>query len=190
MNTMIGPIRSINWHTVQSGVIFLMAVIILALLFTFIPQMQMEMPPSIAGYQFFRVVGHSMEPTFSNGSILVTRQTLPENIQPSDIITYQCTRSQVALTTHRVKKVIWNADGSLQFITRGDNNPVTDPIPVCDCDVVGKVVWVITTPVNAVTVATTHLLNNLQIFIAGAFLLLTWLRKQQQDHHEDQQLFR
>jgi signal peptidase I len=189
MNMMIGAIHSFNWRTVKSGVTFMMAVMMLALLVTFVPQKQMELPPSIGGYQFFRVVGHSMEPTFSDGSILVTYPVAPEYIQPSDIITYYCTRSQVALTTHRVKRVICHADGSIQFITRGDNNPVMDPLPVCDCEVVGKVMWVIAPPVNAVTFATTHILGNIQIFIAGAFLLMIWLRKQQQVHHEDQHLF-
>jgi hypothetical protein len=49
--------------------------------------------------------------------------------------------------------------------------------------------WVITPPVNAFTFATTHILSSIQIFIAGAFLLLIWLRKQQQAYHEDQHLF-
>lgn len=103
-------------------------------------------PPQINGYRLYRVVGSSMEPTFASGALLVVQSVDPATIKPNTIITYRCARSIVAVTTHRVKTVEKLPAGGISFVTRGDGNPVADPYPVCECELIGVVRWVVAVP--------------------------------------------
>ncbi|MEN1759785.1 signal peptidase I [Anoxynatronum sibiricum] len=107
---------------------------------------QADRPPAVNGYRLYRVVGSSMEPTFASGAILIVQSIDPAAIKPNAIITYQCTRSEVEVTTHRVKSVENSPGGGVQFVTRGDGNPVIDPKPICGCELIGVVRWVVAAP--------------------------------------------
>lgn len=186
MNTIMRPIQSIRWETAKPGIITLLVVVVVMTLFN-LYQAQMELPPAIAGYRLFRVFGSSMEPTLSSGAILVVKEVPVESIKPADVITYHCTRSELAMTTHRVKNVEMIEGGCYQYTTRGDGNPVVDPVPIAGCDVVGKVMYVITPPTIAWITPLWKMTIYAWIFASGGFLVMIGrLMEQQKKHYHDQ----
>jgi signal peptidase I len=141
-------VNTINFYNSNKAkyrtvIVWICILMMLCTLFVIIPRMLNGLPPSIFGYRAFTVVGRSMEPTFCEGSILIVKQVDPVDIRSNDIITYYCDRSAVALTTHRVNRIEDLACGCPQFITKGDNNMVFDPVPVASEALVGKVKWVV-----------------------------------------------
>ncbi len=92
----------------------------------------------LAGFQFISVRGHSMEPTFSPGALLIARSAPPATVQAGDIIAF----SGVAGEPNIVHRVIALRGGSNPVATTmGDNNPVTDPYPVVLRGAVPRIVW-------------------------------------------------
>ncbi len=92
----------------------------------------------LAGYQFISVRGHSMEPTFSPGALLIARSTPPATVQAGDIIVF----SGLAGEPNIVHRVVALRSGSTPVATTmGDNNPVTDPYPVVLRGAVPRIVW-------------------------------------------------
>ena len=80
----------------------------------------------MVGFQYVSTRGHSMEPTMSSGSLLLTRQTAPKDIHVGDVIAFQGTIEGVPNIVHRV--VSMQDDGQSRVaVTQGDNNPVPDP---------------------------------------------------------------
>ena len=81
---------------------------------------------NMVGFQYVSTRGHSMEPTMSSGSLLLTRQTAPKDIHVGDVIAFQGTIEGVPNIVHRV--VSLQDDGQTRVaVTQGDNNPVPDP---------------------------------------------------------------
>jgi len=81
---------------------------------------------NMVGFQYVSTRGHSMEPTMSSGSLLLTRQTAPKDIHVGDVIAFQGTIEGVPNIVHRV--VSLQDDGQSRVaVTQGDNNPVPDP---------------------------------------------------------------
>ena len=92
----------------------------------------------LAGFQFISVRGHSMEPTFSPGALLIARSAAPATVQAGDIIAF----SGMAGEPNIVHRVIALRRGSTPVATTmGDNNPVTDPYPVVLRGAVPRIVW-------------------------------------------------
>ncbi len=121
----------------------LMALIGLVLLsISIVTVFQPDIPPGLLGYRLFKVSGVSMEPTIENGSVLIVKQTDPALIEKNDVITYLCYRGHQACTTHRVVGIEKIGEGKRQFITKGDGNPVKDPVPIPQNQVVGVVKYV------------------------------------------------
>lgn len=90
------------------------------------------------GVRPFVVSGYSMKPTLMAGDLVIIQPTAPETIREGDIIQFRVLSGSVV---HRVK-TIRAENGTLTFITRGDNNNVDDD-PVTADQVQGKVVLVI-----------------------------------------------
>ncbi|MDI9619949.1 MAG: signal peptidase I [Candidatus Nezhaarchaeota archaeon] len=85
------------------------------------------------------VDGRSMEPTFYDGDIVLVVGVKPSELKVGDVIVY---RASNGLIIHRIIGVAVEG-GRLFFTTKGDNNPVPDPMPVPEDRVVGRVVGVI-----------------------------------------------
>ncbi len=143
MNTILKPVHKMCRVDVYHVVAVMLVLMAIGSVLIFVMQAPFTMPPSLLGYRFFRVIGSSMEPTFSSGAVLMVKEIPVQRIQLNDVITYYCSRSDVALTTHRVKQVHEVGSGCVQFTTRGDGNPVNDPVLISGCEVVGKVMYVI-----------------------------------------------
>ncbi len=92
----------------------------------------------LAGFQFISVRGHSMEPTFAPGALLIARSATPATVRAGDIIAF----SGMPGEPNIVHRVIALRTGSAPVATTmGDNNPVTDPYPVVLRGPVPRIIW-------------------------------------------------
>ncbi len=92
----------------------------------------------LAGFQFISIRGHSMEPTFSPGALLIARSAPPATVQAGDIIAF----SGMAGEPNIVHRVIALRTGRTPVATTmGDNNPVIDPYPVVLRGAVPRIIW-------------------------------------------------
>ena len=69
------------------------------------------------------VLSGSMEPSMQRGDILFLHKLTP--IEVGDIVVYTIEGEGIPIV-HRVTIVQKNNDGSLRYLTKGDNNPVDD----------------------------------------------------------------
>ena len=96
----------------------------------------------LAGYQYIYTRGDSMEPTFSAGSLLLTRPAAPEDIQAGDIIAFPGASEGIPNVVHRVLAL--QTEGQrIVALTMGDNNPVPDLAPLTLDRPVARVVLMI-----------------------------------------------
>ncbi|MEN6294336.1 MAG: signal peptidase I [Methanobacterium sp.] len=84
------------------------------------------------------MVSNSMEPSIYRGDIVKVENN-PSKIQVGDIIIYNATWIPEEVL-HRVIAVHKAENGTTYFIAKGDNNPVQDPEPVYQNQIVSKVV--------------------------------------------------
>lgn len=99
-------------------------------------------PQTFFGLRFYSVITASMEPAIKQGSLIIVRLCMPENVQVGDIITYSLhIQDSQGTVTHRVIDIrTENGDETrLWFITKGDANAVAD-LPVSAEQLIGKVI--------------------------------------------------
>ena len=100
------------------------------------------------------VVSGSMEPVFYRGDVVVIEKTdflgiheiNPADLKVGDIVIYNAVWFPEPVI-HRIIATGTAINGSQYYITKGDNNPIQDPDPVYDNQVVAKVVTIGNTPV-------------------------------------------
>ena len=80
----------------------------------------------LAGYPPIGTWGSSMQPTIAGGSLVITRQTLPEHVRVGDIIAFRRSARDIPLIVHRVIALGYDGERTTA-ITRGDHNLVQDP---------------------------------------------------------------
>lgn len=90
-----------------------------------------------AGIKGFTIESNSMAPIYPTNSFVLVKETMPDEINVGDIITYVFNEEGI-LVTHRVISVDSESE---TFITKGDNNNVQDPEPILWDNVVGKAVF-------------------------------------------------
>lgn len=95
------------------------------------------MATPLVGNKPVLVVSGSMEPAVQTGALTLVHFCEVADLQEGDIITYWSPDFQEYIT-HRVYSV-----GDDYVVTRGDANSVSDPTPVIDDMLMGKVVLVI-----------------------------------------------
>lgn len=84
------------------------------------------------------VEGHSMEPTFHTGDVIITLKSFDYHV--GDIIAYEVSDNQIGQgghVIHRIASVKSTAD-TVVYQTKGDNNPDPDPWTVSKNDIYGK----------------------------------------------------
>lgn len=99
---------------------------------------------NIPRFGLYTIISPSMEPAVKVYDVVVDMNVFKEtDIKKGDIITFisNSNVSKGLTVTHRVIDVIKNQDGSLSYITKGDNNQKSDQAPVNYKDVVGKVLF-------------------------------------------------
>ncbi|KYC48798.1 MAG: Peptidase S24-like protein [Candidatus Methanofastidiosum methylothiophilum] len=70
------------------------------------------------------VISGSMEPVYYRGDIIVIKGTDPSSIQIGDIVVYKRPYQDIPIV-HRAISII-EEEGTLYFVTKGDNNPFED----------------------------------------------------------------
>lgn len=99
---------------------------------------------NIPRFGLYTIISPSMEPAVKVYDVVVDMNVFNESdIKEGDIITFisNSNVSKGLTVTHRVIDVVENQDGSLSYITKGDNNQKSDQAPVNFDDVIGKVLF-------------------------------------------------
>lgn len=89
--------------------------------------------PSFFGWKPFIVLSGSMENEIYSGDIVVVKSVNPDTLKIGDIIAF---RSGNIVVTHRIKD-IENEDGTIKYITKGDNNNTEDRERVLQSNIEG-----------------------------------------------------
>jgi signal peptidase I len=127
-------------------------------------------PLSLGGRTGFTVVsGHSMEPTFHTGDVVVTRSDLAPEV--GDVVVYTVPRGRTGEGAHVIHRIVGGGPTS-GYVTQGDNNPAIDPWHPQAGDVVGRVVVVIPQGATHLQAARTPLV--LGVAAALVFLWVVW----------------
>merc|ERR1712007_145323 len=69
------------------------------------------------------VLSGSMEPAFHRGDLLFLTNHCEEPIRVGEIVVFKVEGREIPIV-HRVIKIHEKEDGTLKFLTKGDNNPV------------------------------------------------------------------
>lgn len=92
----------------------------------------------VGTYIPLNVKTESMEPTINEGDFIIVEECDPYELKVGDVISFLSSeQDEYIVKTHRIV-AIEGADSSKSFITRGDNNPFDDDVPVYPVDVIGK----------------------------------------------------
>lgn len=97
-----------------------------------------EKPPSVLGVTPLVVLSGSMSGTqaghIETGDLIFVGPADPDQLTVGDVIAYM---SGGGTVTHRITAISTNADGALQFTTKGDANNTEDTDPVTEDQLVG-----------------------------------------------------
>jgi signal peptidase len=113
-----------------------------ALFATLVPLATFLVSVWLLGWQLQHVESGSMSPTYPVGSLLVTAQVDPADVQVGMPLVFEDPREPGRLVTHRVVGVAPGVE--LAFLTRGDANVTNDPTPIPARLVRGRVLWHVT----------------------------------------------
>ena len=94
---------------------------------------------NVLGFIPLTVESDSMKPTFSKNDMIICKEIDDVfALQEGDVITFWTViEGSRVKNTHRIVRV--DEEGSVRsFITRGDNNPIDDEVPVYAGDLIGK----------------------------------------------------
>lgn len=80
--------------------------------------------PNIFGYKPFIVLSGSMETEIYKGDLVIVKNVDAKTLEKENIIAFRDEEGYVV--THRIVSVINNEDGTIEFITKGDNNNIED----------------------------------------------------------------
>ena len=94
---------------------------------------------NLLGFIPMTVESDSMKPTFAKDDLIICKEIDDVySLQKGDVITFwTIIDGQKVKNTHRIVEIN-NAENSISFITRGDNNDLDDTIPVYNGDIIGK----------------------------------------------------
>lgn len=127
---------AINWRGWWHAAALALSIALLLPLATFLVAVW------LLGWQLQHVESGSMSPTYPVGSLLVTGDLAPSEVEVGMPIVFEDPREPGRLVTHRVAAIAPGAE--LSFITRGDANVTDDPSPVSARLVRGRVLWHVT----------------------------------------------
>ena len=115
-------------------------IIIIILIYNFvlvvISCMNKISPTNIFGYKAFVITTSSMEPTISEGDIVIVKEIKQDKIKQGIIITFY---KEGQYITHRVIDIV-QENNITQYITKGDNNNVEDSEKTEFQDVEGEMI--------------------------------------------------
>jgi signal peptidase I len=129
----------------EKGIIFLIALILVSVFLVF---------PGVMGTKTFPIAiieGNSMYPNLQNGDLVIFRSVSPQSVTNGSIIVFVQGQTGISMldslirpvVVHRVKDIIVQYDGVINFRTKGDNNQDTDPELVRDSQVLGAPIQIV-----------------------------------------------
>ena len=94
---------------------------------------------NLFGFMPMAVESDSMKPTFKQGDLIICKEIDDFNaIKENDVITFWTTiEGQRVKNTHRIVEVI-NDEGTVKYVTKGDNNAVKDSDIISQGAVIGS----------------------------------------------------
>lgn len=87
------------------------------------------------GMHVYLIAGESMKPTFDKYAVVVTKQLI--SYYKGDIISFK--KGQQVIT-HRIVDTKETPSQLLHY-TKGDNNKISDDMPLTANEILGKVIW-------------------------------------------------
>jgi len=93
------------------------------------------------GYKLYIVFSDSMAKTdFDAGDLILVKETDPTTLQPGDIITYMSQNSENygQVVTHKIRRLVRDAQGNPGFVTYGTTTDVDDETIVTYPYILGK----------------------------------------------------
>ena len=97
--------------------------------------------PTFLGMDSFIIDGGSMRPAIPAGALVVAERVDPAIVQAGEIITFRHSTASSSPVTHRVVKVLREANGTTNLLTKGDANASADPEPVATDLPVSRMVY-------------------------------------------------
>lgn len=125
----------------------------------------------LLGYEVKVVKSGSMEPAIHVGSIVVVASGDNYSYRVGETITFGRDTRQSVPVTHRIVDTVGEGSG-LTYITKGDANEESDPVPVRPRDILGKVTLTLPYLGYAIEFARTSLGFALLIGIPAAIIVL------------------
>ena len=122
--------------SVLSWIVLILALLVTILVFTADSNNGVS---NLLGYMPLTVESDSMAPTFSSGDLIIDCEIDDMyKLQKDDVITFwTIIDGNKVKNTHRIIGVN-SRNGSVSFVTKGDNNDVKDSIEVYPSDIIGK----------------------------------------------------
>jgi signal peptidase I len=118
--------------------IIIILVIAFLLYFTFQSKKHPEKVPTIFGISPLTVLTNSMHPFIKAGDLVFIKKVSPSDVKVNDVITFKETETK--FITHRVI-AIKQAQGTVGFVTKGDNNNVKDSNLVTSNHLIGSLAF-------------------------------------------------
>lgn len=95
--------------------------------------------PKIAGYSIMKIISGSMEDEIPEDSYILIREIDPAEVGEGDIITFYSSDYMIygLPNTHRVVEPPVITDDGIEFVTKGDANPINDKVTAKGEDLIG-----------------------------------------------------
>ena len=124
------------------GIVLVMIVILAAffVIVTFTMKGNSTDVPKLFGYSMLTVQSGSMEPTFSEGDVIIVKEVEDLNeLKVDDIITFHTVIDMHSvINTHRIVKIMDDNPKMTQFVTKGDANDEADLSVVGGGNIIGQ----------------------------------------------------
>ena len=116
--------------TVASALWWLVLVLLAALLVNIFAAKLSGRVPSVFGYSVMNIVSGSMEDEIPRGSYVLIKRTDPEKVKKDDVICFYSSDPSIygIPNTHRVVSDPIVTDSGIEFVTKGDANPIADSV--------------------------------------------------------------
>lgn len=146
---------------------------------------------SLFGYRIYNVLSSSMQEEIPKGSLVLVKQVQLTEIEVGNDITF-FSDSTGKVITHRVIEIMENKEEQQVpgFRTQGVSNPEPDDWIVYGKNVIGRAVWHLPFAGFVLDYIANHLILTALILVMLVCLgsvLMTLIRKQDEENHEDEE---
>ena len=119
-------IIKIIWKVIK----FILELILIVIALTIIIQRITNNEQGFFGYRIFCVITGSMEPQYTVGDIIISKEKKPEEFKIGDTLVYMGKQQEYngKIITHEIIKIEQDENGKYKFHTKGIANTVEDPV--------------------------------------------------------------